>query len=110
MPEDIVHPYYNVETYKLVYEPAILPISGEMLWSETSFIPPLPINFGIGPGRPVGVKNREPNKPNVKTRNKRGKKPIKIKGQYTKHHCRICGEVGHNTKGCSGEKLSRTWA
>ncbi|KAL0303085.1 UNVERIFIED_CONTAM: hypothetical protein Sradi_6176600 [Sesamum radiatum] len=70
MPEDMVHAYYNVETYKLVYEPAILPISGEMLWSETSFIPPLPPNFGRGPGRPAGARNREPDEPNVKTRNK----------------------------------------
>ncbi|KAL0429259.1 UNVERIFIED_CONTAM: hypothetical protein Sradi_0551900 [Sesamum radiatum] len=101
MPEDMVHAYYNVETYKLVYEPAILPISGEMLWSETSFIPPLPPNFGRGPGRPAGARNREPDEPNVNTRNKGAKKPIKIKRQSTKHHCKICGEEGHNAKGCA---------
>ncbi|KAL0430836.1 UNVERIFIED_CONTAM: hypothetical protein Sradi_0709600 [Sesamum radiatum] len=44
-PEDMVHAYYNVEIYKAVYEPAILPISGELLWTETCFIPPLPPNF-----------------------------------------------------------------
>ncbi|KAL0332737.1 UNVERIFIED_CONTAM: hypothetical protein Scaly_2175200 [Sesamum calycinum] len=44
-PEDMVHPYYNVDTYKQVYEHAILPISGQTLWNETGLVPPLPPNF-----------------------------------------------------------------
>ncbi|KAL0431476.1 UNVERIFIED_CONTAM: hypothetical protein Sradi_0773600 [Sesamum radiatum] len=63
MPEDMVNPYYHVDTYKQVYEPAILPISGEMLWVETNFIPPLPPHFGRRPGRPAGARNREPDEP-----------------------------------------------
>ncbi|KAL0413356.1 UNVERIFIED_CONTAM: hypothetical protein Sradi_1537300 [Sesamum radiatum] len=100
-PEDMVHPYYNVETYKQVYEPAILPISGETLWTETGFIPPLPPNFGRGPGRPAGARNREPDEPNVKTAKKTGKKPVKLWRQKVKHHCKIYGEEGHNAKGCA---------
>ncbi|KAL0447902.1 UNVERIFIED_CONTAM: hypothetical protein Slati_1918100 [Sesamum latifolium] len=46
----MVHPYYSVDTYKAVYEPVIPPISGELLWNETWFIPPLPPNFGRGSG------------------------------------------------------------
>ncbi|KAL0398119.1 UNVERIFIED_CONTAM: hypothetical protein Sradi_2155200 [Sesamum radiatum] len=102
MPEDMVHPYYNVDTYKQVYEPAILPISGEMLWSETLFIPPMPPNFGRGPGRPAGARNREPDEQAVKNKKKRGKKqgkPFKLKRQKTNHHCTICGEAGYNAKG-----------
>ncbi|KAL0342265.1 UNVERIFIED_CONTAM: hypothetical protein Scaly_1889100 [Sesamum calycinum] len=49
-PEDMVHPYYNVDTYKQVYEHAILPISGQTLWNETGLVPPLPPNFGRGSG------------------------------------------------------------
>ncbi|KAK4381948.1 hypothetical protein Sango_2916800 [Sesamum angolense] len=62
-PEDMVHPYYNVDTYKQVYEHAILPISGQTLWNETGLVPPLPPNFGRGPGRPAGARNREPDEP-----------------------------------------------
>ncbi|KAL0392600.1 UNVERIFIED_CONTAM: hypothetical protein Sradi_2482800 [Sesamum radiatum] len=69
-PEDMVHPYYNVDTYKQVYEHAILPISGQTLWNETGLVPPLPPNFGRGPGRPAGARNREPDEPNVKTTKK----------------------------------------
>ncbi|KAL2253510.1 UNVERIFIED_CONTAM: hypothetical protein Sindi_0145700 [Sesamum indicum] len=100
-PEDMVHPYYNVDTYKSVYEPAILPISGEMLWSETGFIPPLPPNFGRGPGRPAGARNREPDEGKEKGEKKKQKKQIKLKRQHVKHHCKICGEEGHNAKGCA---------
>ncbi|KAK4390453.1 hypothetical protein Sango_2108600 [Sesamum angolense] len=71
-PEDMVHPYYNVDTYKQV-----------------------------GPGRPAGARNREPDEPNVKTTKKSCKKPIKLKRQKVKHHCKICGEEGHNAKGCA---------
>ncbi|KAK4397033.1 hypothetical protein Sango_1539900 [Sesamum angolense] len=98
-PEDMVHPYYNVDTYKQVYEHAILPISGQTLWNETGLVPPLPPNFGRGPGRPAGARNREPDEPNVKTTKKSCKKPIKLKRQKVKHHCKICGEEGHNAKG-----------
>ncbi|KAL0329380.1 UNVERIFIED_CONTAM: hypothetical protein Sradi_4924700 [Sesamum radiatum] len=100
-PEDMVHPYYNVDTYKQVYEHAILPISGQTLWNETGLVPPLPPNFGRGSGRPAGARNREPDEPNVKTTKKSCKKPIKLKRQKVKHHCKICGEEGHNAKGCA---------
>ncbi|KAK4389983.1 hypothetical protein Sango_2061600 [Sesamum angolense] len=80
-PEDMVHPYYNVDTYKQVYEHAILPISGQTLWNETGLVPPLPPNFGRGPGRPAGARNREPDEPNVKTTKKSCKKPIKLRGK-----------------------------
>ncbi|KAL2241598.1 UNVERIFIED_CONTAM: hypothetical protein Sindi_0801000 [Sesamum indicum] len=98
-PEEMVHPYYNVDTYKSVYEPAILPISGELLWAETGFIPPLPPNFGRGPGRPAGARNREPDEGKEKGGQKN--KQIKLRRQHVKHHCKICGEEGHNAKGCA---------
>ncbi|KAL0366772.1 UNVERIFIED_CONTAM: hypothetical protein Sradi_3567300 [Sesamum radiatum] len=97
----MVHPYYNVDTYKTVYEPAILPISGEMLWTETGFIPPLPPNFGRDPGRPAGARSREPDELKDKASKKKLKKRFKLKRQHVKHHCKICGEEGHNAKGCA---------
>ncbi|KAL0406877.1 UNVERIFIED_CONTAM: hypothetical protein Slati_4001600 [Sesamum latifolium] len=102
MPEDMVNPYYHVDTYKQVYEPAILPISGEMLWVETNFVPQLPPHFGKRPGRPVGARNREPDEPSVKSKKTRGKRPAyQLKRQHTKHHCSICGEAGHTARGCA---------
>ncbi|KAL0427803.1 UNVERIFIED_CONTAM: hypothetical protein Slati_2955100 [Sesamum latifolium] len=74
------------------------------LWSQTLFIPPLPPNFGRGPGRPAGARNREPDEPCVKTNKRRGKKQVKsvkLKRQHTTYHCRICGDEGHNAKGCA---------
>ncbi|KAL0447829.1 UNVERIFIED_CONTAM: hypothetical protein Slati_1910800 [Sesamum latifolium] len=100
-PKEMVHPYYNVDTYKTVYEPGILPISGEMLWTETGFIPPLPPNFERGPGRPAGARNREPDELKDKASKKKLKKRFKLKRQHVKHHCKICGEEGHNAKGCA---------
>ncbi|KAL0326461.1 UNVERIFIED_CONTAM: hypothetical protein Sradi_5215400 [Sesamum radiatum] len=66
-PEDMVHPYYNVDTYKQVYEHAILPISGQTLWTETGFHSTLASKLWKRPRRPVGERNREPDEPNVKT-------------------------------------------
>ncbi|KAL0435074.1 UNVERIFIED_CONTAM: hypothetical protein Sradi_0215300 [Sesamum radiatum] len=100
-PEEMVHPYYNVDTYKTVYEPTILPINGEMLWTETGFIPPLPPNFGRSPGRPARARNREPDELKDKASKKKLKKRFKLKRQHVKHHCKICGEEGHNAKGCA---------
>ncbi|KAL2226681.1 UNVERIFIED_CONTAM: hypothetical protein Sindi_2026800 [Sesamum indicum] len=97
----MVHPYYNVDTYKSVYEPAILPISGEMLWAEIGFIPPLHPNFGWGPGRPAGARNREPDEGKENDGKKKQKKQIKLRRQHVKHQCKICGEEGHNAKGCA---------
>ncbi|KAL0340357.1 UNVERIFIED_CONTAM: hypothetical protein Sradi_4552500 [Sesamum radiatum] len=54
MPEDYVHDYYTVDMYKKAYAPVIMGISGEMLWEHSLFIPPLPPNFGRGPG-PAGL-------------------------------------------------------
>ncbi|KAL0378955.1 UNVERIFIED_CONTAM: hypothetical protein Sradi_3201000, partial [Sesamum radiatum] len=90
MPENMVNPYYHVDTYKQVYEPAILPISGEMLWVETSFIPPLPPQFGKRPGKLAGARNREPDEPSVKSKKTKGKRPVyQLKRQHTNHHCGI---------------------
>ncbi|KAL0401435.1 UNVERIFIED_CONTAM: hypothetical protein Slati_4173400 [Sesamum latifolium] len=72
--------------------------------SETLFIPPLPPNFGRGPGRPAGARRREPDEQLVKNKKRKGKKPVKqvkLKRQHVSHHCRICGEAGHNAKGCA---------
>ncbi|KAL2237733.1 UNVERIFIED_CONTAM: hypothetical protein Sindi_0965000 [Sesamum indicum] len=69
-PVDYVDECYSVETYKKVYAPAILPMSHETLWHETSIIPPLPPNFGRGPGRPKKARRRESDEPPAKKKKK----------------------------------------
>ncbi|KAL0292264.1 UNVERIFIED_CONTAM: hypothetical protein Sradi_6996400 [Sesamum radiatum] len=96
MPENYVHEYYSVDTYKRVYAHAIMGISGEILWDKSLYIPPLPPNFGRGPGRPSSARRREPDEPIRKTK----KKNIRLKRQQTTLHCRACGEPGHNQSAC----------
>ncbi|KAL0385652.1 UNVERIFIED_CONTAM: hypothetical protein Sradi_2959500 [Sesamum radiatum] len=95
MPENYVHEYYSVDTYKRVYAHAIMGISGEILWDKSLYIPPLPPNFGRGPGRPSSARRREPDEP---IRNQ--KENIRLKRQQTTLHCRACGEPGHNQSAC----------
>ncbi|KAL0448493.1 UNVERIFIED_CONTAM: hypothetical protein Slati_1405700 [Sesamum latifolium] len=58
-PIDYITDCYSVDTYRRVYEPAIQPMSHEGLWSDSLIIPPLPPNFGRGPGRPAKARRRE---------------------------------------------------
>ncbi|KAL0402336.1 UNVERIFIED_CONTAM: hypothetical protein Slati_4263500 [Sesamum latifolium] len=92
------HALVEFGNFRHSIEPAILSISGELLWSETLFIPPLPPNFGRGPGRPAGARRREPDEKPVMDKKRNGKKPVKqvkLKRQHVSHHCRICGEADH---------------
>ncbi|KAL0319674.1 UNVERIFIED_CONTAM: hypothetical protein Sradi_5228900, partial [Sesamum radiatum] len=106
-PEDMVHAYYNVEIYKAVYEPAILSISGELLWTETVSSTSTS-NFGKENWETCCARRREPDEQQLKTKKGKGKgkgkkpvKPYNLKRQACSHHCTICGEVGHNAKGCA---------
>ncbi|KAL0368060.1 UNVERIFIED_CONTAM: hypothetical protein Scaly_1024900 [Sesamum calycinum] len=56
-PIDYVADCYSVDTYRKVYEPAIQPMSHEGLWSKSLIIPPLPPNFGRGPGHVENLDN-----------------------------------------------------
>ncbi|KAL0305557.1 UNVERIFIED_CONTAM: hypothetical protein Sradi_5973000 [Sesamum radiatum] len=100
-PIDYVADCYSVDTYRKVYEPAIQPMSHEGLWSESLIIPPLPPNFGRGPGRPAKVRRREADEPTMKNKKKSNKKQVlKLRRHQTTVHCRTCGEPGHNTAKC----------
>ncbi|KAL0370942.1 UNVERIFIED_CONTAM: hypothetical protein Sangu_0412300 [Sesamum angustifolium] len=100
-PIDYVADCYSVDTYRKVYEPAIQPMSHEGLWSESLIIPPLPPNFGRGPGRPAKARRREADEPTMKNKKKSNKKQVlKLRRHQTTVHCRTCGEPGHNTAKC----------
>ncbi|KAL0334093.1 UNVERIFIED_CONTAM: hypothetical protein Sangu_1565500 [Sesamum angustifolium] len=101
MPEDYVHDYYTVDMYKKAYAPMIMRTSGEILWEQSLFIPPLPPDFGRGPGRPSNARRREPDEATKQRKKKTtGKKGMRLKRQQATVHCTICGEAGHNQRLC----------
>ncbi|KAL2246142.1 UNVERIFIED_CONTAM: hypothetical protein Sindi_2882400, partial [Sesamum indicum] len=100
-PSDYVADCYTVETYRRVYNPAILPMSHVALWSESCIIPPLPSNFRRDAGRPPKARRRESDEPTLKNKKKSKKKQVqKLRRHQTIIHCRTCGEPGHNTTKC----------
>ncbi|KAL0334092.1 UNVERIFIED_CONTAM: hypothetical protein Sangu_1565400, partial [Sesamum angustifolium] len=101
MPEDYVHDYYTVDMYKKAYAPMIMRTSGEILWEQSLFIPPLPPDFGRGPGRPSNARRREPDEATNKRKKKTAcRKGMRLKRQQATVHCTICGEAGHNQRLC----------
>ncbi|KAL0458890.1 UNVERIFIED_CONTAM: hypothetical protein Slati_0516200 [Sesamum latifolium] len=94
-PVDFVHACYSVDAYKVVYAPAIKPMSHEGMWSESCIILSLPPNFGRRAGKPTKARRREADEPTIKHK-KKGKRTIS--GKLRRHQktvsCRTCGEPG----------------
>ncbi|KAL0415665.1 UNVERIFIED_CONTAM: hypothetical protein Slati_3398400 [Sesamum latifolium] len=106
-PEDFVNPCYSVQTFKRVYQYAIMFINDPKLLAQKGNIPPLPLNFGRKAGRPSRARRMELDEiPNKQRRSsKRGqKKPIKLKRQSYTVKCHYCGGTSHNQKGCDKKK------
>lgn len=78
VPGDYVHQYYRVDTYKKVYEPAILGINCDMLWGQTMFTPPLPHNF------------------RRRGRQEEGKWMSVQENRRTRYHAKRCSRLGDN--------------
>ncbi|KAG8374214.1 hypothetical protein BUALT_Bualt11G0107800 [Buddleja alternifolia] len=100
-PEMYVHKYYNVEEYKKCYEKPIMPINGPDLWPKCQLVPPLPPKYDekADVGRPQKQRRRQPDEPpapGIQT---------KLRGVIRKKNkCRLCGTVGHNSKGCKRKR------
>ncbi|XP_073152770.1 uncharacterized protein [Henckelia pumila] len=69
-PEDYVHRYYWIETYKRCYEKLILPINGPELWPECELPPPLPPVYLEKVGRPAKLRRRERDEPPASSQTK----------------------------------------
>ncbi|KAL0378791.1 UNVERIFIED_CONTAM: hypothetical protein Sradi_3184600 [Sesamum radiatum] len=91
-PVDFVDKCYSVETFKSVYQLSILPMTHELLWAESFIIPPLPPNFGRGPGRPSKARRREADEP----RNKKKKK--RVPGVQKREPTEDAADNQHNRK------------
>lgn len=81
-----------------MYEHAISGVCGIAIWGESVYIPPLPPNFGRQAGRPKKARRRGPDEPVIKT--KKGKGPTKLKRNQKTVKCSVCGQEGHNKRGC----------
>ncbi|KAL8536482.1 hypothetical protein ACS0TY_011909 [Phlomoides rotata] len=102
-PEDFLDDCYNIETYKRVYAPAILPIAGQTEWAPTLFIPPMPPNFGKKLGRPsssrfTGIGD---------TKNVKKGKVLKLKKRHIESKCTTCRTSGHNSRSCPQSENAR---
>ncbi|KAL8463285.1 hypothetical protein ACS0TY_034073 [Phlomoides rotata] len=102
-PEDFLDDCYNIETYKRVYAPAILPIAGQTEWAPTLFIPPMPPNFGKKLGRPsssrfAGIGD---------TKNVKKGKVLKLKKRHIESKCTTCMTSGHNSRSCPQSENAR---
>ncbi|XP_052194908.1 uncharacterized protein LOC127802872 isoform X2 [Diospyros lotus] len=93
VPEDFVHPYYSMETFRKAYAHNIDPIPGEEDWPKTNQNPLVAPKYNNGPGRPKKARKKAADEPINPYR-------VSRKGQSLK--CGNCGAVGHNARGCKG--------
>ncbi|XP_019246896.1 PREDICTED: uncharacterized protein LOC109226558 isoform X1 [Nicotiana attenuata] len=88
-----VDDYYMVETYRRIYEYAILPINGSQLWPKSCKIPPLP---------PKNVKQKRGRKQKLRKKvfGEAGASRTRMKRKQTTIECSICHKPGHNKRTC----------
>ncbi|WVZ16542.1 hypothetical protein V8G54_009524 [Vigna mungo] len=94
-PEDYVHPYYKKEAYVTCYEPEIVPINGQQLWSTSDTGALLPPIYKTPPGRPKKLRRRDADE--YVSHVKLSKKNVLMK-------CSSCNEFGLNVRTCKRRK------
>ncbi|WVY98174.1 hypothetical protein V8G54_030325 [Vigna mungo] len=93
-PEDYVHPYYKKEAYVTCYDPEIVPINGQQLWSTSDSGPLLPPIYKTPPGIPKKLRR---DADEYVSHVKLSKKNVLMK-------CSSCNEFGHNVRTCKRGK------
>ncbi|KAL8511352.1 hypothetical protein ACS0TY_017954 [Phlomoides rotata] len=102
-PEDFLDDCYNIETYKRVYAPSILPIAGQTECAPTLFIPPMPPNFGKKLGRPSSSRFAGIGE----TKNVKKGKVLKLKNRHIESKCTKCRTFGNNSRSCPQSENAR---
>ncbi|KAJ9548062.1 hypothetical protein OSB04_020605 [Centaurea solstitialis] len=99
LPENWVHPFYHLDTWKKMYQFKIKPTNGRLLWPKSSCpFKMLPPKHHKQIGRPKKCRRKteeELSQPLVK-----GGKLLKTGKSMT---CRICRKEGHNARTCKGK-------
>ncbi|KAL8514876.1 hypothetical protein ACS0TY_013818 [Phlomoides rotata] len=99
-PEDFTHACYRVSTYRMVYDPCIMPINGRSEWARTElFMPLLPPEVDRSAGRPQKAITAG-EKQNKRLGDKPSNNPYRVKRNQVTLRCSNCHEYGHNKRKC----------
>nr|ABI34394.1 Mutator transposable element-related protein, putative [Solanum tuberosum] len=98
---DYVDDCYKVETYRRIYEHAILSINGPQMWPKSTKVPPLPLTI-VG-NKKTGRKQ----KARRKEADEVGASRTKIKRKQQSLDCSTCNKPGHNKKTCKYNVVSQ---
>ena len=98
LPENWVHPFYHLKTWKMMYQFKIKPTNGRLLWPKSDcpikMLPPKHHKKTRKPKKNRRKTTEELSQPLVK-----GSKLQKIGKTMT---CRICHKEEHNARTCKG--------
>lgn len=99
IPETWVHQVYHLRTWKDVYEYKLFPINGRPMWPKcnvpTTLTPPVH-------HKPVGRPKKKRKKSSVELED--GTKVGRLTKKNVTVTCAKCGEKGHNSRTCKGQK------
>ncbi|KAG8382028.1 hypothetical protein BUALT_Bualt05G0033800 [Buddleja alternifolia] len=101
--EIYVHKVYTIDAYKQCYEKAIPSVNGPELWHISQLEPLLPPKYKevVDLGRPQRLRRIELDEPPP------GILQTKLRGvPRRKNKCKMCGGMGHNSKGCRTKKMN----
>ncbi|XP_050207476.1 uncharacterized protein LOC126656894 [Mercurialis annua] len=90
-PEDYVHDWYKVGKYKEAYQYMLQPVRGKIMWPESGLDPLEPPLYRRMPSRPKRARRRDKHET---------KKVGPIGRQGWVMRCKICCQLGHNSRGC----------
>ncbi|KAH7845605.1 hypothetical protein Vadar_004008 [Vaccinium darrowii] len=94
--QDIVHDYYQKQTYINTYNHVIYPMNGMDMWEKMDKPPIQPPHYTKKSGRPKKCRRREADKPPAQSDGTK-----KMKRYLRQLSCRRCGGKGHNVRTCS---------
>jgi hypothetical protein len=90
-PEDYLHEYFSVETYKRAYDPMIFSIPSQDQWVRSNQDAIEPLDYRVAPGKPKKIRRMGPDE-------LRNTNAIRKGGVVIRYN--QCREVGHNTRTC----------
>ena len=105
--EDYVDNFYKKEAYLKTYGPIIAPVPSMNQWVRSGLLAIKLPNFRTQPGRLRKVRTKEPGEveipasvPPIPKPPNWIPKPTRLRRIFIKIRCTICGQEGHNRRGC----------
>ncbi|XP_058214249.1 uncharacterized protein LOC131325810 [Rhododendron vialii] len=103
-PEDFVDECFHISTFAKTYDFTIKPIPDQTMWVRKDLDPIEPPLFRVKSGRPRKNRRKGPDEP----KNPIGGPSKGVKKYYTCLKCRICKQLGHNSRTCPQKPTSTT--